>query len=160
MTMKSSIARKLTALAVLPFAAALSLTACGEQEATETAFTKQEGGVEMTLTYVHEGDNVIKQTTSNVIDYEAAGFESKDAAQEVLDPLVAQADDVEGYDQSIEYGETSATEEVTIDYSVVDMGELGQLPGFEGSANMDEASSISLEESRKLLESSGFTEVE
>ena len=76
------------------------------RRATETAFTNSVNGVEMTLTYVHKGDEVIKQTTSNVIDCEASGLANKEQAQELLDPMVAQADDVEEYDQSIEYGET------------------------------------------------------
>ena len=160
MTITRSSKKKFTALAALPFIAALSLTACGEEEATETAFENSMNGVEMTLTYTHKGDEVIKQTTSNVIDYEAAGLGSKEEAQELLDPMIAQADDVEGYDQSIEYGDTSATEEVTIDYEVVDMSELGGLPGFEGSGNMEDADFISFEESREMLESQGFTEVE
>lgn len=160
MNTKRTTAKKLTALAALPFAAALSLSACGSEDPEETAFTQEQGGVEMTLTYTHVGDEVIKQTTSNVIDYEAAGLGSKEEAQELLDPMIAQADDVEGYDQSIEYGDTSATEEVTIDYEVVDMSELGGLPGFEGSANMEDADFVSFEESREMLESQGFTEVE
>lgn len=196
-------AKKLTALAVLPFAGALSLSACAGDDATsansdalnvniepvettveepettvqepettlndtdeptgefsETAFTQNENGVEMTLTYIHQGDRVVKQTTRNVIDYEAAGFGDKEQAQQILDPMVAEADVVEGYEQSIEYGDTSAVEEVSIDYLVVDMRQLGGLPGFEGSENMEEALFVSLSESRKMLESQGFTEVE
>lgn len=160
MTITRSSKKKFTALAALPFIAALSLTACGEEEATETAFENSMNGVEMRLTYTHKGDEVIKQTTSNVIEYEAAGLANKEEAQTLLDPMIAQADDVEGYDQSIEYGDTSATEEVTIDYEVVDMGELNGLPGFEGSANMEDADFVSFEESRKMLEEQGFTEVE
>lgn len=152
--------KKLAALVALPFAAVLTLSACGEEEATETSFTQEQNGVEMTLTYTHKGDEVIKQTTSNVIDYEAAGFGSKEQAQEIFDPLLEQAADIEGYDQSMEYGETSATEEVSIDYEVVDMSELGNVPGFEGSDNMEDADYISFEESRELLEQQGFTEVE
>ncbi len=160
MTIARTSKKKFAALAVLPFAAALTLSACGGEEATETAFTNSMNGVEMTLTYTHEGDEVIKQTTSNVIEYEAAGLADKEEAQALLDPMVAQAADVEGYEQSIEYGDTSATEEVSIDYEVVDMSQLNGLPGFEGSANMDDADFVSLEESRKMLEEQGFTEVE
>ncbi|OAV62398.1 YehR family lipoprotein [Enteractinococcus helveticum] len=159
MTITAS-SKKLAALAVLPFAAVLTLSGCGEEEATETSFTQEQNGVEMTMTYTHKGDEVIKQTTSNVIDYEAAGLADKEEAQALLDPMVEQAADIEGYEQSIEYGETSATEEVSIDYEVVDMSQLGDVPGFEGSADMEDADYISFEESRELLEQQGFTEVE
>lgn len=154
-------AKKITALAALPFAAALTLSACSGEEETETSFTTSQNGVEMTLTYTAVGDEVIKQTTSNVIEYEAAGIGSKEEAQELLDPLVEEGADVEGYEQNIEYGDSSATEEVSIDYEVADMNELSEVPGFEATANMnDEGAFISLEESREMLENQGFTEVE
>lgn len=194
--------KKLTALAVLPFAAVLALSGCGSDddsnadggasnvniepveaeaapseasvepteatpdtpaadgEATKTTFTQSQNGVEMTLIYTAVGDRVIKQTTQNVIDYQAAGFADKAQAQEILDPMLDQSSGIEGYDQSIEYGETSAVEEVSVDYQVVDMSDLEGLPGFEGSGNMGVADFISLSESRKLLEQQGFTEVE
>ena len=189
--------KKFTAMAVLPFAAALTLSACDDAtndasnvhiepvespeapsetsiepvettpeppatdgETTETAFTQNQNGVDMTLTYTAVGDRVVKQTTRNVIDYRAAGIGSKEEAQEIFDPLMDQSAGVEGYDQSIEYGETSAVEEVSIDYRVVDMNALSDIPGFEGSGNMDGADFVSLSESRKLLEQQGFSEVE
>src|SRR5690625_3112831 len=114
-------AKKITALTALPFAAALTLSACSGDEETETSFTNSQNGVEMTLTYTAVGDEVVKQTTTNVIEYEAAGLGSKEDAQEMLDPMVDQGVDVEGYAQTIEYGDTSATEEVSIDYEIADM---------------------------------------
>lgn len=135
-------------------------TPAASGETTETAFTQSQNGVEMTLIYTAVGDRVIKQTTRNVIDYQAAGFADKAQAQEILDPMLNQASGIEGYDQSMEYGETSAVEEVSVDYEVVDMSDLEGLPGFEGSENMGVADFISLSESRKLLEQQGFTEVE
>lgn len=153
-------AKKVSALAALPIAAALTLSACSGGEETETSFTNSQNGVEMTMTYTAVGDEVIKQTTSNVIDYEAAGLGSKEDAQAMLDPMIEQGADVEGYEQSIEYGETSAIEEVSIDYEVADLAELSQVPGFEGTANLEDGEFVSLEQSRELLESQGFTEVE
>lgn len=152
-------AKKITALAALPFAAALTLAGCSEDE-TETTFTNSQGGVEMSMTYTAVGDEVTKQTTSNVIDYEAAGLGGKEEAQQLLDPMIEQGDDVEGYEQSIEYGDTEATEEVSIDYEVADFNELSQVPGFEGAGNTEDGDYVSLEESREMLENQGFTEVE
>jgi len=128
--------------------------------ATETTFTQTENGVELTLTYTSVGDRVIKQTTTSLIDYAAAGLGDKAEAQALLDPLVEQSDDIEGYEQSIEYGETSAVEKVSIDYEVADINELHDVPGFEGSGDLGRADYISLEESRKLLKENGFTEVD
>lgn len=196
MTIAHPAKKKFAALTLLPFAAALTLSACSDPieganvniqpldtnveveddttagaqtevaiddndgAVTETSFTQSQNGVTMTLTYTAVGDVVTKQTTSNVIDYAAAGLTSKEEAQALLDPMLAQAADIEGYDQSIEYGETSATEEVSIDYQVVDMSQLEGLPGFEGSDNMEDADYISLDESRQMLEQQGFTVVD
>lgn len=129
-------------------------------EMTETSFARTQNGMESTMTYTARGDRVTKQTATNVIDYAAAGFSDKDAAREVLDPLVAESQDVTGYQQTVEYGETSAVEELMIDYEVADMSEVSQLPGYEVSADMGQHDYISLQESRRMLESSGFTEVE
>lgn len=197
MSTTASLKKKLVAVAVLPLAAALTLSACGDStndasnvniepvesetapsestvepaetapespslngETTESTFTQNQNGVDMTLIYTAVGDRVVKQTTHNVIDYQAAGFGTKEQAQEIFDPLLEQSAGIEGYDQSMEYGETSAVEEVSIDYRVVDMTALSGIPGFEGSDNMGAADFISLSESRKLLEQQGFTEVD
>lgn len=160
MNFSRSYTKKLATLTTLPFAAALTLSACSGEEETETSFTNTQQGIETTMTYAAVGDEVTMQTTRNVIDYEAAGFESKEEAQATLDPLIDQGVDVEGYEQTIEYGDTSAVEDVSIDYEVADLEELSNVPGFEGSANMEEGAFVSLEQSREMLESSGFTEVE
>lgn len=160
MTSTRSSKKKFAALAVLPFAAALTLSACGDEEATETAFTTSQNGAEMTLTYTAVGDEVIKQTASNVLDYEAAGLGDKEQAQALLEPHIVEPGEIEGYEQVVEFGETAATEEITIDYEVIDMADLNGLPGFEGSGDLGEADYISLEESRDLLLQAGYTEVE
>lgn len=129
-------------------------------ERTETTFTQNQAGVETTMTYIAEGDEVVKQTTTNVVDYAAAGISDETEARELFDPMEDEGQDVDGYEQSIDYGETSATEELEIDYSVADLSELSQLPGYEGTAGAGPNDYISLEESRKMLESSGFEEVE
>ncbi|MDN6358698.1 hypothetical protein [Yaniella sp.] len=49
-------AKKITALTALPFAAALTLSACSGDEETETSFTNSQNGVEMTLTYTAVGE--------------------------------------------------------------------------------------------------------
>jgi len=210
-----AVAKKITALAALPVAAALTLSACSgdstasedvnispisegsspsettndfgqsngaddsgaslfpdssndsptpdapsDGERTEAVFEMSQNGVDVTVTYTAQGDQVVKQTTRNEIDYAASGFSGEEEAREYFDPMLAQAQDVPGYEQTMEYGETSAVEELVIDYSVADPSDLAELPGYEASDNMDVADYVSLEESRQLLLNSGFTEVE
>ena len=49
MNLASTSAKKITALTALPFAAALTLSACSGDQETETSFTNSQNGVEMTL---------------------------------------------------------------------------------------------------------------
>src|SRR5690606_19458441 len=71
-------------LAVLA-ALGLALTACaGGGEKTETVFTTNQNGVDITMTYYATGDEVTSQSTESVISYEALGVEDQDAAEEML----------------------------------------------------------------------------
>ena len=205
-------AKKITALVALPFAAALTLSACSDDttasedvniapvteessqsestndfgqsadsddslfsdssnnsqtpdapstgERTESTFTNSQNGVEITMTYTAVGDEVVKQTTRNEIDYAASGLSGQEEARQYFEPMLAQGEGVPGYEQTMEFGETSAVEELVIDYSVADPSDLTGLPGYEGTGAEGENFYISMEQSRQLLLDSGFTEVE
>lgn len=198
-------AKRLTALAALPMAAALVLTGCNqgekppapdeaentaEAEETESAFggneesstetesasadsgsdsesadlveatfTKEDPGVSAELIYYYDEatDLVKRQTTKNVYNYAELG-RSKEELQSALDPEIAKGQGVEGYTQSIEYGETEAVEHVEVDYEVVDPKELATVPGFEADSEVGANTKIAMEPSRQMLESQGYVE--
>lgn len=139
---------------------ALVLTACsGGGQETETTFTKSEGGVDMTLVYYATGDIVTKQTTHNVISYEAVGIEDAEEAKVIFDPIMAEFQGITGVTHSIEYGPTSATEYMEIDYNVADIAEVASLTGSSFEGNVESGAKLSLEQSRQVLLAGGFTEV-
>src|SRR5690625_6856239 len=62
----------------------LLISACSiweKEEATRT-FYIEEGGIELTLVYTYRGDEVLKQSTETIIEYETFDLETKDEAEE------------------------------------------------------------------------------
>lgn len=126
---------------------------------TTTVLTYSEGGTEMTLTYYSIGDEVTRQTTTNVISYDSLGLTDEAQARAQIEPLAESFQGISGLEHSIEYGETSATETMTVDYAIANPAEIAQLTGSTFSGNVGDNSKISLEASLKALEAQGFTVV-
>lgn len=136
----------------------LFLVSCGKDSANTRTFELKQGGVVSTVEYTVEGDKVVKQSAENVINYEAAGFPSKETAKQQIDSISQQFQNIEGLTQSIEYEDTQAIERMTVDYQTVDFDEIKDLPGM----NFDEGvkkNGVSMEQSVKLLEDAGYKEV-
>src|SRR5690625_5887976 len=68
----------------------LLISACSiweKEEATRT-FYIEEGGIELTLVYTYRGDEVLKQSTETIIEYETFDLETKDEAEEVFSRFI------------------------------------------------------------------------
>ena len=142
-------------LAILVFA----LSACsGSKEATQAVFTQEKDGIKVTLTYFAEGDDVVKQSTVNVINYAEAGLGGAADAREIFDPLIKDFEGVEGLEHKMEYGETEATETMTVDYTKADISEIAKLTGSSFSGKTEKGAKLSMEGSRQMLLKAGFTE--
>ncbi|UJF26694.1 YehR family lipoprotein [Planococcus sp. 107-1] len=140
-------------------AAAMLLAACGGEEESTRTFELENDGVVTTMIYTTEGDKVTKQSTENLIQYDVAGLESKEQAQEVFDPLIEQFQGIEGITHNMEYDEEKAVETLEIDYEAVDFDEIENLPGMSFSDDPKD-NGVSMEKSLEILESQGFKEVE
>lgn len=128
-------------------------------EETEATFTMSQAGVEMTLVYYAVGDDVVRQTTRNVINYAEAGFADDDAARAAIEPFLADFQGVDGLTHNMEYRGTEAIETLEVDYNVADLQEIAQLTGstFEGDLS---SGKLSMEQSRRMLLAAGWTEVD
>lgn len=73
--------------------------------------------------------------------------------------MIITVDDVEGFEQDLDYGETEATQVTHIDFTVLDMGDVADVPGAM-TDGVTEESVVSYEENRQMLLSFGFVEVE
>ena len=126
---------------------------------TEGTFVLDEDGIETTITMHAVGGIVTEQTTTNVFDYAAFDVSTAEEAQAVLKDVIITVDDVEGFEQDLDYGETAATQVTHIDFTALDMGEVADVPGVM-TDGVTEESVVSYEENRQLLLSFGFVEVE
>lgn len=67
---------------------------------------------------------------------------------------------IKGVEHEIEYGEESATEQLSVDYGTASLSEVARLTGSTFDAEAEDGGKVGLEQSRKTLEDAGFEEVE
>lgn len=138
----------------------LFISACSVWEKEEAArtFYIEEEGIESTLVYTYRGDEVLKQSTENIIEYETFGLETKEEAEEFFSPFInKELENIDGITYSINYLEDQLTEKITVDYEVVDIGEIKDLPGMNFQGDVEKG--ISMNESARWLIEEGFKEI-
>lgn len=131
----------------------------GDDVETEGSFVLDEGGIETTITMKAVDGIVTEQTTTNVFDYAALGVGSADQAKEALDEIIIAVEEMDGFEQHTEYGETQATQVTRVDFEVFDLLEAENLPGAMTSGVSEDAV-VSYEDNRRMLLELGFVEVE
>ncbi len=145
------------AWALFLFAAVMIvLTACGNNEETRI-FELSDQGVESTLVYTHSDDEVISQSTENIINYEELGID-KAQAEEIFAGYSDQYQDLAGVEHSFEFGDDEAAENISIVYEEIDAEQLEGVEGIEFEGDPSEG--ISMERSAEMLIDQGYTEVE
>lgn len=156
---RSVLAAKLGAALVV---AALALTGCssGPGERSETTLTKSADGATLTVTYVAEGDDVVEQTTENIVVYAESGIANRAAAEEQVGELVEQYKGIRGVDHAIEFGETELVETVTMNYTDLDVEAFAKATGAGAEEDPAAVTKVSLKEAVASLTGAGFTEVE
>lgn len=131
----------------------------GDDVETEGSFVFDEGGIETTITMKTVDGIVTEQTTTNVFDYAALGVGSADQAKEALDEIIITVEEMDGFEQHTEYGETQATQVTRVDFEVFDLREAENLPGAMTSGVSEDAV-VSYADNRRMLLELGFVEVE
>lgn len=131
----------------------------GDDVETEGSFVFDEGGIETTITMKAVDGIVTEQTTTNVFDYAALGVGSADQAKEALDEIIITVEEMDGFEQHTEYGETQATQVTRVDFEVFDLREAENLPGAMTSGVSEDAV-VSYADNRRMLLELGFMEVE
>lgn len=126
---------------------------------TEGTFVLDEDGIETTLTMNAVGGIVTEQTTTNVFDYASFGINSPEQAKEALAQVAITVDDVNGFEQEMDYGETQATQVTTINFEELDFSEVENVP-VAITSGVTEDSVVSYESNRQMLLDVGFVEVQ
>ncbi len=125
-----------------------------ETTKTHTFVNKTKPGIDSTLIYTVEGDNVIKQSAHNIADPEILGATPEDVKSTLEDTYKGYYG-LKGVKQTIEIKDGKVVQDLEVDFSVASISELRKaLPEeFSGIGNR-----VSFSNSKKSLEKMGFTE--
>ena len=91
-------------------------------------FYTEANGVKLEVTYYHKGDEVLKQTAYNIMNYKQMGV-TKAKFIEYAKPIMEKYKGIEGLEQKLDFQDDAAYETITVDYTKVDKNKLIGLPG-------------------------------
>ncbi|MCU9533620.1 DUF1307 domain-containing protein [Streptococcus sp. CSL10205-OR2] len=138
------------------------LVACGGKanDVESVSYQSIQEGVDNRITYYYkkDTDEVTKQEAYTQMSYDFLGVKDAEAAKAKLEQFTSMYEGIEGVTEKIEFGETSLTQTVTLDYTKANFADLSQIPGIE-SINLENSDYISLDKSIQLIEQQGFKEV-
>ena len=109
-------------------------------------------GVNITNSFESNGDEITSQSIQNEMDYSSLGVSEEEMAS-VAETYKA-AYDITGVEYSYEISGDMLTENITIDFTAADFSELMDAELI--TADGEEVSYISLEQTLESLENSGF----
>ncbi|MFT8741373.1 MAG: DUF1307 domain-containing protein [Liquorilactobacillus satsumensis] len=134
------------------------LAGCIFFQEKQVTYQRFGSGIDLRLTYYARKDRVTRQTTNSTILYSALGVTNKAGAKRILNPLAQKYQGIKGLHEKITYHKYYAREELSIDYTKVNLQKIKSLPGmyYSGSKNKQ----ISLEKSEALLQKNKFVKVE
>ena len=121
---------------------------------TVTFVNDSQPGVQSTLIYTVDGDNVVKQTAHNVADPEVLN-NTADAVKSVLEETYKGYKGLKGVTFSIEVKDGKVVQDLEIDLSVASIDELRKALPEEYSGV---GKNVSFKASKKMLTDLGYTE--
>ena len=121
---------------------------------TVTFVNDSQPGVQSTLTYTVDGDNVVKQTAHNVADPEVLN-NTADAVKSILEETYKGYKGLKGVTFSIEVKDGKVVQDLEIDLSVASIDELRKALPEEYSGV---GKNVSFKASKKMLTDLGYKE--
>ena len=121
---------------------------------TVTFVNDSQPGIQSTLTYTVDGDNVVKQTAHNVADSEVLN-NTADAVKSVLEETYKGYKRLKGVTFSIEVKDAKVVQDLEIDLSVASIDELRKALPEEYSGV---GKNVSFKASKKMLTDLGYKE--
>lgn len=130
-----------------------------EEKTEEHSFQRFDAkGMDSRLIYHHKGDEVIKQTTDNIIFYSYMGMADANIAKEAYQEQAKLYQNVDGITYSIEYAQDRVIEHIEVDYTKAKISEISHLIGLS-TEQASKIAYISFSESKKLLEEAGYKDI-
>ena len=143
----------LTVLLVLLVVAGCSSTTV---EQKTTTCTLESGVMTSNMEIVSEGDNVVKQITTNTTDFGSVGYSEEDIMT-LVDTYTSLYGDVKGLTYDHEISDGTLKEVVTVDYKNGDMEEFLEKGVITTSEDGEVPEYVSLELTIESIESQGYT---
>ena len=118
-------------------------------------FYTEANGVKLEVTYYHKGDEVLKQTAYNIMNYKQMGV-TKAKFIEYAKPIMEKYKGIEGLEQKLDFQDDAAYETITVDYTKVDKNKLIGLPGTSVDTT---TSDVSFKKAENYLLDQGYVKV-
>ena len=118
-------------------------------------FYTEANGVKLEVTYYHKGDEVLKQTAYNIMNYKQMGV-TKAEFIEYAKPIMEKYKGIEGLEQKLDFQDDAAYETITVDYTKVDKNKLIGLPGTSVDTT---TSDVSFKKAENYLLDQGYVKV-
>src|SRR5690625_6905703 len=92
------------------------IVACQSADQTTTSLIAEENGLTVELTFVAEGDLIVRQKSRNEISYESLGVSSPEEAEDMLAEFMVGYDTTEGIEHQVDYIDDRVIETVENDF--------------------------------------------
>lgn len=133
--------KKLLALGIT-IVALVFIVGCNNSSEEKYIFVSETEGSTSEITYYYKDDDVIRQTTKNLVNYEYLGATNATEAETALEPYASQYLDVKGIEYSIDYEKDPVVEEITITYADIDYEQIKNIDGFTIEGDISQRISI------------------
>ncbi len=139
--------------------AVTTLAGCGSDSKDEkeivSTFYRAAEGFSAEVTYYHKNDVVSKQVTKSVIEYSVIGVTDEEGAKEIIAIYEEKYEGVDGLTYEVIYEDDKLTENITIDFNVIDFKEFSEITEDQRT-DIADADFISFKSSEELLLNSGW----
>lgn len=106
------------------------------------------------LVYTYKNDEILEEVATYDMIYEERGT-TKEEMKDTFKSYMKETEDIDGFENSIKYGDKKAVETIKVDFSKVDIEKLKDVPGFV--LVKDAKDKVSMKATDKFLKEEGYT---
>ena len=118
-------------------------------------YTFTDGFNEVEATFTYKDNKVLSQTTHSKLMYSMFGLTNKEEAEKMFKPIVEKIQAVEGVKEELLFNDDHYVEDITVDFTKVDLAKLGEA---QGTAVYKDESDLMMSTISQRLISSGYVE--
>ena len=118
-------------------------------------YTFTHGSNEVEATFTYKDNKVLSQTTHSKLMYSALGLNNKEDAEKMFKPIVEKIQAVEGVKEELVFNDDHYVEDITVDFTKVDLAKLGEA---QGTAVYKDESDLMMSTISQRLIAAGYVE--